>query len=102
MADKLKVSYRRVEDLIPYARNARTHSDDQVARIAGSIKEFGWTNPTVVVVPFNPTAENLAQHLATIVAPIVLKDTGVTVTRCIVEETRKCSAEWRLFSALYK
>lgn len=35
MADKLKVSYRRVEDLIPYARNARTHSDDQVARIAG-------------------------------------------------------------------
>lgn len=48
MADKLKVSYRRVEDLIPYARNARTHSDDQVARIAGSIKEFGWTNPILV------------------------------------------------------
>ena len=48
MADKLKVSYRRIEDLIPYARNARTHSDDQVARIAGSIKEFGWTNPILV------------------------------------------------------
>lgn len=48
MADKLKVTYRRVEDLIPYARNARTHSDDQVARIAGSIKEFGWTNPILV------------------------------------------------------
>jgi len=31
--------------LIPYARNARTHSDDQVAQIAASIAEFGWTNP---------------------------------------------------------
>lgn len=48
MAEKLKVTYRRIEDLIPYARNARTHSDDQVARIAGSIKEFGWTNPILV------------------------------------------------------
>ncbi len=34
-----------VEKLIPYARNARTHSDDQVAQIAASIAEFGWTNP---------------------------------------------------------
>ena len=31
----------RVADLIPYARNARTHSDDQVAQIAASIREFG-------------------------------------------------------------
>ncbi|HKD06048.1 MAG TPA: ParB/Srx family N-terminal domain-containing protein [Bryobacteraceae bacterium] len=30
---------------IPYARNARTHSDDQVAQIAASIKEFGFVNP---------------------------------------------------------
>jgi ParB-like chromosome segregation protein Spo0J len=34
-----------VDKLIPYARNARTHSDDQVAQIAASIAEFGWTNP---------------------------------------------------------
>jgi len=34
-----------VERLIPYARNARTHSDEQVAQIAASIAEFGWTNP---------------------------------------------------------
>jgi DNA modification methylase len=34
-----------VERLIPYARNARTHSDEQVALIAASIAEFGWTNP---------------------------------------------------------
>ena len=31
--------------LVPYARNARTHSDDQVAQIAASIAEFGFTNP---------------------------------------------------------
>lgn len=42
---KLAVAYRKVDDLIPYARNARTHSPEQVARIASSIKEFGWTNP---------------------------------------------------------
>jgi DNA modification methylase len=37
-----------VTDLIPYVNNARTHSDEQVAEIAASIKEFGWTNPVLV------------------------------------------------------
>jgi ParB-like chromosome segregation protein Spo0J len=39
---------RKVEELIPYARNARTHSDAQVAQIAASIREFGWTNPILL------------------------------------------------------
>lgn len=43
--EKLSVTYRKVADLIPYARNARTHSDEQVTHIASSIKEFGFTNP---------------------------------------------------------
>ena len=34
--------------LIPFANNARTHSDAQVAQIAASIREFGWTNPSLV------------------------------------------------------
>src|SRR5512147_1452652 len=34
--------------LVPYARNARTHSDEQVAEIAASIVEFGFTNPILV------------------------------------------------------
>src|SRR5450432_4215651 len=34
--------------LIPYARNARTHSDAQVAQIAASIREFGFTSPILV------------------------------------------------------
>src|SRR3569833_2190765 len=37
-----------LERLIPYARNARTHSDAQVAQIAAAIREFGWTNPILI------------------------------------------------------
>lgn len=48
MPDQLSVSYRRIADLIPYARNSRTHSDEQVAQIAASIREFGWTNPVLL------------------------------------------------------
>jgi ParB-like chromosome segregation protein Spo0J len=37
-----------IDKLIPYARNARTHSDEQVSQIAASIKEWGWTTPVLV------------------------------------------------------
>lgn len=43
-----KVERRAVADLFPYARNARTHSADQVAQIAASINEWGWTVPVLV------------------------------------------------------
>jgi DNA modification methylase len=43
-----KVERRPVADLIPYARNARTHSDAQVAQIAASVNEWGWTTPVLV------------------------------------------------------
>jgi DNA modification methylase len=46
--DHLTISYRPAVALIPYARNARTHSDAQVAQIAASIREYGWTNPILV------------------------------------------------------
>lgn len=42
---ELKILYRPVNDLIPYANNARTHSEEQVNQIASSIKEFGFNNP---------------------------------------------------------
>ena len=42
------IEYRAVDQLTPYARNARTHSEDQVAQIAASIREFGFTNPILV------------------------------------------------------
>jgi ParB-like chromosome segregation protein Spo0J len=38
----------QIDALIPYARNSRTHSDAQVAQIASSIKEFGFTNPVLI------------------------------------------------------
>lgn len=44
----LKIVYRNAEALKPYAGNARTHSAEQVAQIARSIEEFGWTNPILV------------------------------------------------------
>ena len=44
----LSIDYRPTADLLPYAMNSRTHSDDQVAQIAASIKEFGFTNPILI------------------------------------------------------
>jgi ParB-like chromosome segregation protein Spo0J len=42
------LEYIATAELIPYARNARTHSDQQVAQIAGSIREFGFCNPVLI------------------------------------------------------
>jgi DNA modification methylase len=53
-----KVEQRSVASLIPYARNARTHSDEQVAQIAASIKEWGWTIPVLV----DETGQIIAGH----------------------------------------
>jgi DNA modification methylase len=44
----LKIINRPIASLIPYVRNPRTHSDEQVAVIAASIREFGWTNPVLI------------------------------------------------------
>jgi len=44
----MKITQKKVDNLIPYVKNSRTHSDAQVAQIAASIKEFGWTNPILV------------------------------------------------------
>lgn len=45
---KQQIEYIETEKLVPYARNSRTHSDEQVQQIMGSIKEFGFTNPVLV------------------------------------------------------
>jgi site-specific DNA-methyltransferase (adenine-specific) len=44
----MEIKEVEVSALIPYAKNSRTHDDAQVAQIAASIKEFGWTNPILV------------------------------------------------------
>jgi len=45
---ELKVTYCDPSDIIPYAMNSRTHSDEQINQVAASIKEFGFTNPILV------------------------------------------------------
>ncbi len=52
LAEDLIVEYLPVADLVPYAANSRTHSDEQVAQIASSIRAFGFTNP-VLITPEN-------------------------------------------------
>lgn len=44
----LAVEYMPLADLVPYARNARTHGPAQVAQLVDSIREFGWTNPVLI------------------------------------------------------
>lgn len=53
-----KVEKWKIDRLIPYARNSRTHSDEQVAQIAASIKEWGWTTPVLV----DDTGQIIAGH----------------------------------------
>lgn len=43
-----QIEHIAIDALIPYARNARTHSDAQVAQLAASMREFGWTNPVLI------------------------------------------------------
>jgi DNA modification methylase len=47
-APPIQIEILPVESVIPYARNSRAHSDEQVAQIAASIREFGFTNPVLV------------------------------------------------------
>lgn len=48
MTQDLEIQYLPIDGLIPYARNSRTHSEAQVAQIAASIREFGFTNPVLI------------------------------------------------------
>ena len=48
MNPDLLIEYRKVGELIPFIRNSRTHSEEQVAQISASIKEFGFTNPILI------------------------------------------------------
>jgi DNA modification methylase len=45
---KFKIEYKKTDALIPYAQNARTHSENQVSQIATSIEKFGFVNPVLI------------------------------------------------------
>ena len=50
--NELQVQLRPVAALVPYQKNARTHSEEQISQIGASIEEFGWTNP-ILIAPDN-------------------------------------------------
>jgi len=50
----------------------------------------------IYIVPFNPTAENIAKYLVEVIGPLQLHGTGCKLISCTVEETRKCSARYDL------
>lgn len=78
MIDAPKIEMRLVAELIPYAANSRTHSDAQVAQIAASIKEFGWTNPILVSGDDTIIAGHgrllAARKLAMVEVPVIVLD----------------------------
>ena len=59
-----KVERWAIDKLVPYARNARTHSDEQISQLAASIKEWGWTTPVLV----DETGSIIAGHGRTLAA----------------------------------
>jgi DNA modification methylase len=73
-----QVERRKVADLIPYARNSRTHSDEQVGQIAASIKEWGWTVPVLI----DPDGGLIAGHGRIMAA----QKLGIEDVPCMVAE----------------
>jgi len=83
--EKMKYEMRNVDELIPYARNARTHSPEQVTKLASSIKEFGFINPVII----SDDGGILAGHGRVMAA----KKLGIEKVPCVIEshlsETQK-------------
>jgi ParB-like chromosome segregation protein Spo0J len=71
-----RVERRPLNELIPAARNSRTHSDEQVAQIAASIKEWGWTVPVLI----DESGELIAGHGRVLAAKTLGLDTVPVMT----------------------
>lgn len=74
----LQIEQRRTEQLVPYVRNARTHSAEQVAQIAASIAEFGFVNPILIgeddVIVAGHGRLMAAQELGLCEVPVIVLD----------------------------
>ena len=81
-----KVQRMSISDLIPYARNARRHSDEQVKQIAGLVTELGWTVPVVV----DEAGEILAGHGRVLAAEYLdIDEVPVIVAKGWTEEQKR-------------
>lgn len=74
----LELQYLPLEELIPDARNARTHTGEQISQIADSMKEFGWTNPVLL----RPDRTIIAGHGRVMAA----QQLAIALAPCIVLE----------------
>jgi ParB-like chromosome segregation protein Spo0J len=86
MTNALKIEQRNVATLVPYAANSRTHTDTQIAQIAASIKEFGWTNPILI----DGKDTIIAGHARTLAAQkLGIKDVPVIVLDYLSEAQQR-------------
>jgi ParB-like chromosome segregation protein Spo0J len=84
-----RVERRAVAELVPYARNARTHSEEQVGQIAASINEWGWTVPVLV----DETGMIIAGHERVMAAEsLAIGEVPVMVARGWTEEQKRAYA----------
>src|SRR5512146_929667 len=82
----LQVQAWPIDRLTPYARNARTHSDEQVAQVAASIAEFGFVNPILV----GPDGVIIAGHARLLAArKLRMTDVPVLVLGHLTETQRR-------------
>jgi DNA modification methylase len=97
----LHVRHVPVEQLIPYTGNARTHTEAQIAQVAASIREFGWTNPILI----RPDGVIIAGHARLLAARQlglrevpVIELSGLTEAQCralaIADNQLALSAGW--------
>jgi 6-pyruvoyltetrahydropterin/6-carboxytetrahydropterin synthase len=80
------------DDVMDRASDAMAHE----FHVKGDIGPEDFFNGSLVFVPFNPTAENMARHLVEVIGPQQLAGTGVTLTSVRIEETAKCSASFHI------
>lgn len=80
-----------INGLVSLAKNDQTFDEDQ--RDVGQ-KDFLHFTDSLVALPFNPTAENLAAHMVNVVGPELLRPHGVELIACRIEETSKCHVEY--------
>ena len=82
---ELAVAYRPLDSLVPYARNARTHSEAQVAEIAGSIREFGFVNPVLIA----EDGTLIAGHGRVLAARLLGMETVPAITLAGLSDTQR-------------
>ena len=82
---QLKIEYKPLKDLIPYARNARTHSEAQVKQLAASIREFNFCNPILI----SSGNDIVAGHGRALAAELLGMDLVPTITLGHLSDTQR-------------